>query len=88
MKQEQSSLEAERLWHNCVHKHIGSFTMSQEKQAIKDIELFLVKYKTETLADLKEDFKKKFISFFNEECKSCEGYLGQGEIMWKEFEEL
>ena len=40
------------------------------------------------LADQKADFKKKFISFFNEECKSCEGYLGQGEIMWREFEEL
>jgi len=53
MTKPKTSLEAERLWHNCIHKNIGSFTMSQEKQAIKDIELFLIKYKTKALADQK-----------------------------------
>ena len=38
---DKQSSEAERLWHNCVHKNIGSFTMSQEKKAIEDITKFL-----------------------------------------------
>ena len=39
---------ARKLWHNCIHKHIGSFTLTQEKQAIEDITKFL-----------KENFVKK-----------------------------
>jgi hypothetical protein len=44
-KQMKKSLEAERLWHNCIHKNIGSFTMSQEKHAIEDITKFLTNQK-------------------------------------------
>ena len=32
---------AKQLWKNCIHKNIGAFTLTQEKQAMKDIEEFL-----------------------------------------------
>lgn len=34
---------AQQLWENCIHKYIGSFTLAQEKRAIKDIQKFLDK---------------------------------------------
>ena len=36
---------AKQLWENCIHKNIGSFTLTQEKQAINDIHKFLFELK-------------------------------------------
>ena len=32
---------AKEIWSNCIHKNIGSFTLTQEKRAIEDIEEYL-----------------------------------------------
>lgn len=39
---------AKELWENCIHKYIGNFTLTQEKQALNAIEKYL-----------KENFKLK-----------------------------
>src|SRR3990167_543222 len=40
-KQLISSIKPKEIWHNCIHKHIGSFTLTQEKRAIEDIKKYL-----------------------------------------------
>src|SRR3990167_9404687 len=41
--------EADRLWENCIHKHITGFTLTQARYAKEDIEKFLHLFKEEVV---------------------------------------
>lgn len=71
--------QAEQIWHNCIHKNIGSFTLSQEQRAIKDIEKYLRESRKAAVLDVKKQIERG-ISFQVVNLKNTDPYIRQKAI--------